>query len=259
MCRVGKFQKKWKLQETNSCPLCGQFEDALHVWKCHAQPVQDLWNNSLTKLQSHLRKLDTDPDLIKLLWAYLDAWRYDQTDQTLINNKYGLPADLQDTTGGRQFFEGWLHYEWESLQEKCYLEINSRRSNKRWTVAVITKLWDVAWDLWDLQNAVYHNQTNRSLQEDTHSLDLQVRDIIQQISLIGLLPKDRHLATISLTRLLCFPRSQKIEWIQQTNLALAQAKQRPFQVRRSRQVQHRRHQTMLASMQRSLRNWLDSL
>jgi hypothetical protein len=231
----------------------------MHVWKCKAQPVQDLWKTSLTKLHSHLQKIDTDPDLIKLLLEYLDAWRYDNNDHTLNNNKYGLLADQQDTIGGRQLFEGWLHFEWESIQEKYYLEINSRRSGKRWTVAVITKLWDVAWDMWELRNEVYHNTTNRALQEDTHSLDLQVRELLQQISLIGLLPKDRHLATISLTRILCFPRSQKIEWIQQTNLALVQAKHWHFLIRRTRQEQHQHHQTMLESMQRLLRNWLDNL
>jgi hypothetical protein len=38
--------------------------------------------------------------------------------------------DLQDSIGARQFFEGWLHYEWEVLQQKYYMEINSREAAK---------------------------------------------------------------------------------------------------------------------------------
>jgi hypothetical protein len=165
--------------------------------------------------------------------------------------------DLQDTIGARQFFEGWVHLEWESLQAQYYKEIKSRRSSKRWTIALITKLWDIAWDLWDFRNAVFHHQHNLSLQEDTSALDDKVRDLIYHLSLISLLPKDKHLTMISTQRLLLLPRSQKIEWIQQVNLALAQPKKRHFQIRFSRTEHLRRHQNMFKSMQILLRNWLN--
>jgi hypothetical protein len=67
MCGVGKFQKIWQTSESASCPHCGQYEDALHVWKCKAETVTDVWNNSLHTLASSLRKIDTDPELVKLL------------------------------------------------------------------------------------------------------------------------------------------------------------------------------------------------
>jgi hypothetical protein len=71
MCGVGKFKKKWKLRETNACPRCGQYEDSLHVWKCNAEAVTDVWEHSLTNLRTSLRKLDTDPDLTDLIINYL--------------------------------------------------------------------------------------------------------------------------------------------------------------------------------------------
>jgi hypothetical protein len=123
-------------------------------------------------------------------------------------------------------------------------------------IALITKLWEVAWDLWDYRNSVYHDKQNLSLQEDKSAIDLQVRELIQQLSLTGLRPKDRHLASITLERLLDFPRAQKIEWIRQTTLALAQYKRWNFHLRRSQHEHYLRHHRMILAMQTSLRNWL---
>jgi hypothetical protein len=121
---------------------------------------------------------------------------------------------------------------------------------------LITKLWDVAWDLWEFRNSVYHKHQNKALQEDTLSLDSKVKDLFDKLALTKLLPKDRNLAAISLQRLLLFPRSNKIEWMHQANLALAQARNMLFQIRQSRHEQHRRRQEMIVSMQLNLRNWL---
>jgi hypothetical protein len=215
--------------------------------------LSDVWQHSLHKFQSDLRKVYTDPDLIKIIINYLNAWWYDYTLLPIDDEKYWVLLERQNTIGARQFFEGWLHWDWETLQGQYYHDIRSRRSSKWWTIAVITKLWNIAWDLWDFRNAVLHHQNNQSLQEDSLALDIQIRDLSHTIALTGLLPKDQHLTTISLTRLIDFSRSRKIEWLQQRTLALAQAKKRQFELRRSRQAQHQRHQSMIVSMQNSLR------
>jgi hypothetical protein len=139
--------------------------------------------------------------------------------------------ELQETIGARQFFEGWTHHEWEKLQEQYYSGIKSRRSSKRWATALITKLWNVAWDLWEFRNGVFHQKLNHSQLEDTNALDVKVRDISHKLNQTGLLPKDRHLMSISITRLLLLPRIQKVEWLNQATLALAHVKKRQFQIR----------------------------
>ncbi len=256
MCGVGKFQRIWKTKETSSCPHCDQYEDALHVWKCQADTVEEVWSTSIQNLQKHLRKLDTDPELITAITDYLDSWQHDTLLTPIEDIKYRRMLELQDTIGVRQFFEGWVHQDWEKLQEQYYIATTSRRSSKRWTIAFITKLWDVAWDLWDFRNAVYHHKQNFALREDTSALDKKIRGLFHNLALTGLLTKDMHLTTISLPRLLLFPRSDKVEWLEQATLALAQAKKRNFDISRSRIEQHRRHQAMITSMHRNLRNWL---
>jgi hypothetical protein len=166
---------------------------------------------------------------------------------------------LQDSIGPRQFFEGWLHSEWELLQEKYYKEINSHRSAKRWTIAVIMWMWEIAWDIWEYRNEVLHNKNNHSTTEDTEAIDLRVKTLWDTIYITGLLPKDLHLADITLTRLLQFPRHQKTEWLHQVSLALEQAKSRQFHHRRHENAYIQRHQTMIASMQRFLSNWLHTV
>jgi hypothetical protein len=115
MCGVGKFQKLWRTSETDTCPHCGQTEDALHVWQCQSTPVADVRSDSLTTLRHALNKLDTHPDLIDLNLKYLDAWKNNTTLQQIDNKNRQYLLDLQDTIGACQFFEGWIHTEWEDI------------------------------------------------------------------------------------------------------------------------------------------------
>jgi hypothetical protein len=96
------------------------------------------------------------------------------------------------------------------------------------------------------------------LQEDMSALDIQVRDLYNNLSLTGLLPKDQHLMKISINGLLLFPSKQKAEWIRQATLAMTQAKKWHFRFQQSMHEQHRRHQSMVLSMQLTMRNWLNS-
>jgi hypothetical protein len=71
MCGVGKFQKIWRMRETDACPHCGLFEDAPHVWTCAASAVADVWSKALYSLKKTLQRLDTDPQLTTIIVAYL--------------------------------------------------------------------------------------------------------------------------------------------------------------------------------------------
>jgi hypothetical protein len=186
------------------------------------------------QLQIYLRKIDMDPNLIQCIVSYLHFWKYNRLLQPLIMQKIRNLVDLQDRIGAWQFFEGWLHSDWERLQEQYYGSIISRRSSKRWTIALIT------------QAQIKHN----------NALDLQIRELHNNLIITGLRQKDRHLSTIPLTWLFTLPQTQKMEWLNQTNLALTQSKKWHFRLRRSWHEHHRRHQIMIMSMQRSLSNWL---
>lgn len=197
MCGVGKFQKIWKLKDTDACPHCGQPEDSYHVWTCKADSVHTLWEQSLNKLRNHLLCLDTDPTIMMGIIHYLQSWRSDTSLKPLQDTSIQQMLSLQDTRGIRQFFEGWWHGNWELLQQQYYTSINSHRNGKRWTIAIITKLWEIAWDIWEFCNAVLHEQENITTETDNAAINARINDLLHTLSNTGLRPKDRHLAAIT--------------------------------------------------------------
>lgn len=52
--------------------------------------------------------------------------------------------------------EGWLTKEWRTRQAQFQLAHQQRSSVQRWVSALIFKLWEVAWDLWEHRNGVEH-------------------------------------------------------------------------------------------------------
>jgi hypothetical protein len=110
--------------------------------------------------------------------------------------------------------------------------------------------------MWDFRNAVFQQIMNQASEADTEAIDRQMQDLSHTLTYTGILSKDCHLATIPITGLLLLPRIQKVEWITQVTLAMAQAKKQHFHLRQSRQEYHRHHQHMIQSMQSTLRQWL---
>ena len=53
--------------------------------------------------------------------------------------------------------------------------ISSRRPGLRWTVAIITKLWDIAWDLWEQCNGFLHARDNQETLHNMATIDAEIR------------------------------------------------------------------------------------
>jgi hypothetical protein len=66
----------------------------------------------------------------------------------------------QDAIGWQSLLEGRPALGWSLLQDRYLQKINSRRSGLRWLIALIQKLWDIAWDMWDNRNKVLHDTEN---------------------------------------------------------------------------------------------------
>jgi hypothetical protein len=67
------------------------------------------------------------------------------------------PLELQELLqeqyriGRRRFLEGRLLKLWAIKQQQYYDARRSCRTGRRWATALIQKLWDTAWDLWEHQ------------------------------------------------------------------------------------------------------------
>jgi hypothetical protein len=63
----------------------------------------------------------------------------------------------QDRMCWLAFFEGCIAEEWAGVQHAHFLWLGRRNTGKQWATALVVKLWEIAWDIWDHQNQIKHN------------------------------------------------------------------------------------------------------
>jgi hypothetical protein len=64
----------WGQSGTLECPRCGEQEVAQHVWTCQAPMAWVIKSKALFSLRKHLSDTVTEPDISRLLMAWLTAW-----------------------------------------------------------------------------------------------------------------------------------------------------------------------------------------
>jgi hypothetical protein len=77
----------------------------------------------------------------------------------------------QDEVGLQSLLESRPSLGWSEVPQRYYEWIGSRRSGLRWLTALIQKVWDIAWDMWDNRNQVLYEQ------EHSVARDLQIQQI----------------------------------------------------------------------------------
>ena len=78
-----------------------------------------------------------------------------------------------------QLMGGCLSLEWAREQDRYYKWIGIRKTGKRWVVALIKKLWEIAWDIWDDRNSTLHNTSMVADLSGAVSLDKAIREEYQ--------------------------------------------------------------------------------
>ena len=101
--------------------------------------------------------------------------------------------EAQLTLGGWNTMMGRLSNQLTAWQANHFKHNKSRRSGHRWTVAIIKKLQEVAWDMWEHRNGVLHKQPDKhhrrlDLEEANAAIEKEWERGQQ-----GLLSKDRFL------------------------------------------------------------------
>lgn len=179
-----KNTKRWKMSENSNCPFCNaEDEDVSHVWKCPAPAVSIAWDESLAKLAIWMREQETSDDIIEAICSGLRHWRNNSRPRHLspildaIMEEQGfhgwneilegrarrgvLIASLmtqQNRIGWEAFLEGRPAIGWQLAQERHYRSIpRCMKTGRRWITALIKKLWDTAWSLWDHRNRILHD------------------------------------------------------------------------------------------------------
>jgi hypothetical protein len=147
------------------------------VWTCHAPDARWLWSQHIFKLDTWLEQQETHPDIRRELINGLKAWSTGTPRHTFYRTPTHIRQTLvhQDAIGWTNLLEGCIATGWMEAQSAYYRMISSRRTGLRWTVAIITKLWDVAWDLWEQRNGFLHDSANQEILHNMAVIDAEIR------------------------------------------------------------------------------------
>jgi len=213
----GKNMLRRGQRSTAQCPRCNkQVEDKQHIIRCPTQSARQQWTTSLNKLKQWLRAQGTEPEVRETLLSNLEAWSNDTLPEP---STASTPLrDEQTKIGWDRLLDGWLSQYWRSQQEKSWSQVRSRKSSRRWTSALIKKLWDISWDMWDHRNQELHSGGI----EHQQILHLAVDDQIHQAYEGGAqqLPRDAlHLIQTPKATVLQYPLELKQLWLESVHVA----------------------------------------
>jgi hypothetical protein len=107
----------------------------------------------------------TDPDIQYAIITHLTQCLNSSPQIPIIETSPKVQAaiDIQTDIGWENFFEGCVAKEWEHIQIIYYEWCQSKKSGRRWTTALIQKLCDIAWDLWEYRNGIIHAKENAEI------------------------------------------------------------------------------------------------
>jgi len=234
------------MRESAACPRCGEEEDSKHEWTCHSPDARWLRIQHILKLEAWLEEHETQPEIRRELINGLKAWSVGTVRRTFHHTPDHIRQVLayQDAIGWTNLFEGCFDNGWMEAQALYYREIGSRRSGLRWMVAVIKKLWDVAWDLWEQRNGFLHRAEYEDMLHDTANLDAEIRFQLRRGN--NNLPRRmQYLFDIEATDLLHTSVRHRQQWLHSVYATREMAEER----------QSREERSMAASRQ-IMRNWL---
>ena len=160
MLPVGKRQKKIKAMETARCPRCTCIETTWHVARCPNSDNRNLRNTSLRQMDSWLRKLKTDPNIVRALMLILPQW-YDKSlpgtyCPILVSNEVKTAIRMQHTLGWDNFMTGFWVTHWADIQNRHFKRLKLRYSGRRWAAKVSSRLWQILKSHWDHRNSIMY-------------------------------------------------------------------------------------------------------
>jgi hypothetical protein len=181
-CATGRMMYRRKEHETDECPRCGAPENVEHIWKCE-KDTQELWNKAMQGVREWLVSYRTHPELARSIIQGIQSWR----NNTSTGAESSIPwvrdiVNKQNECGWRNFFEGMILKDWQQVMNRQLTRVRSRKSSKRWVVALIRKMWQVAWDLWEHRNGYLHDREESFLSTQTnngikHQFELGCRNL----------------------------------------------------------------------------------
>ena len=219
---TGKMMLRWKLKTTASCPRCSaDVEDTIHIIQCPDTSATALWNSRLTEFKYWLIEMYTTPILAQNICNRLQQWR-SNSEFPILPGSLTPPIRAairdQDSLGWDKFLLGFWSNQWEGAQERYLQSIQSKITIKRWITAIIRKLWDIVWDMWEHRNEkLHHSEQGELVVQLNNDISLQYQQGCHNLS-----KSVKALFKRSLEALLQSLLPQKQLWLQRVKSARQQ-------------------------------------
>lgn len=155
-CGMGTTLVKWKFQDDDKCPRCGESEMGLHVSQCRMSGADATWQHNWSALITKLDNLETHPLLQETLLHCIQSWRLAQP------TVHDPPAEVaaavveQEAIGWKNLLEGLPSKQWAQLQQQHCNGVQSRRTGSKWMQQVLLSLHTLARGQWLHRNDVKH-------------------------------------------------------------------------------------------------------
>ena len=217
----GRMMKLWDFQDHSECPRCPEInETAQHILSCPAPTTTLVWERSMMSLQLSMETTNTMPELREAIITQLRQWKGLTTQNPSWTTTHGLRHAVghQDSLGWYNFLLGRISIEWQSVQHKYFEWLGKRNTGRKWAVALIQKVFQVSWDMWDHRNKVRLNTVTPAKARRILVLDMLIRDEYDRGS-AGMISRDQHWLVKPVNNIIAYDFERKEQWVESVQLA----------------------------------------
>ena len=130
--------------------------------KCQHPDARKLFTKKLKEdLAPELADHDTDPTLHSLIVEILKHHRRGTVRRFRPRSYFGdysRAVEEQRRIGWDGFLLGRWSPRWQEIQARYYRTTYNRKSSKRWATAIIKKMMQIVWDMWQFRNGNVHGE-----------------------------------------------------------------------------------------------------
>jgi hypothetical protein len=181
------------------------------VLLCKGSGADEVFEEGLADLKSWMITRKTERQIRDILIKGLDSWYKGQSlDTAGMAPRHAQAVLKQQLLGWKALLEGMPVKEWATLQQERYDHTKSLRTGKRWVSALVKKLAETAWNMWE-----HRNQINN--QRDTATISLEINQQIEEefeLGFQGLDPAARRLSNKHKPRLMRQQLGYHKHWLQ---------------------------------------------
>jgi hypothetical protein len=174
----------------------------------------DVFHTGLTTLSDWMESQSTMPDISDVILRNLCRWCNRAPPIEFSENL--LLHDVlchQSASGWIFFYEGTPVKGWSNIQQQHFKSIGSMHSGKHWLQALIQKLWDVSWDLWQYCNNILHKKDLSTEGKEVNS-DIEFEFSLGHQGLCGQVLRHFHLGLHSVLQMSLSDRKVWLRTIQ---------------------------------------------